>query len=181
VPESAERSALRKRLARRAADRRQAVTLLQITECTARYAASQLGNGASPEEARATALFVAGELAETAAALRRLTRLGPAERRALAAQLAALGMGPARIAARLGVSERCARYYVAGQSSRGRVAGLPADPLAVIAGHDVDQPVLSDAESGPGGDPNTYPGPWPLRRSDPCPTLCPRPATRWRG
>ena len=108
--------------------------MLRITEATCRYAAAQLGNGADPGEARATAVFVAGELAEVAAALRRLTRLGPAERRALAAQLAALGMGPARIAVRLGVSERCARYYVAGRSSRGRAAGS----LPFITGHDVD-------------------------------------------
>jgi DNA-directed RNA polymerase specialized sigma24 family protein len=116
VPESAERAAERKRLARRAADRRAAVTMLQIGECTMRYAAVQLGNGISAAEARETALFVAGELTAMAEALRRLTRLGPDERRALAVQLAALGFTQRQIATRLGVSERAVRYYVTGRA-----------------------------------------------------------------
>ena len=89
MPESA--GAARKRLSREAARRRGAVTVLQIAECTARYGASVLANGASPDEARAAAVEVAAELATIAETLRRLTRLGPSERRERAVQLAALG------------------------------------------------------------------------------------------
>ena len=110
--ESAEKSAVRKRLAREAARRREAVNMLRITEATARYAAVQLSNGIDPGEARATALFVAGELELMAESLRRLTRLGPAERRVLAVQLAGLGWSKRAIAARLGVSERAVWGYI---------------------------------------------------------------------
>ena len=119
MPESAEQSARRKALAREAARRREAVTMLQIAECTCRYAAAQLGNGTGPAEARTTALFVAGELTVTAEALRRLTRLGPAERRVLAVQLAGLGWGRRQIAARLGVSERAVWGYLRRASAGG--------------------------------------------------------------
>ena len=47
-----------------------------------------------------------------AEALRRLTRLGPAERRVLAVQLARLGWTRRAIAARLGVSERAVFGYL---------------------------------------------------------------------
>ena len=112
MPESAKKSAVRKRLAREAGRRREAVTMLQVGECTCRYAASVLANGTGPDEARATALFVAGELELMAEALRRLTRLGPAERRVLAVQLARLGWTRRAIAARLGVSERAVFGYL---------------------------------------------------------------------
>ena len=114
VPESAEKAAERKRLARRAADRRQAVTLLQVTECTARYAASQVANGASPEEARQVLLFAAGELVAVAESLRRAVRLSGPERRALAVQMARFGTPTKVIADRLGVSGRSVRNYVRG-------------------------------------------------------------------
>jgi hypothetical protein len=123
VPEPATVTAERKRLAREAARRREAVTMLQISAATCTYAASQLGNGTSPDEARDTALFVAGELTAMAASLRRLTRMGLAERRALARQLAGLGWPTRQIAAQLGVSDRAVRYYVAGRVCPGR-AGL---------------------------------------------------------
>ncbi len=109
MPESA--GAARKRLSREAARRREAVTVLQIAECTARYGASVLANGASPDEARAAAVEVAAELATIAETLRRLTRLGPSERRERAVQLAALGWDKQRIAVQLGVSDRTVRYY----------------------------------------------------------------------
>jgi hypothetical protein len=115
VPEPAATSAERKALARAAERRRQAVTMLQIAECTCRYAAGQLGDGITPEQARETALFVAGELAAVADGLRRLTRLDPAARRALAVQLGNLGVPTIEIARRLGVDPRCVRYYVAGR------------------------------------------------------------------
>ena len=71
MPESAAAAAARKALARQAARRREAVNMLRIAECTCRYAAGQLGDGIGPGEARATALFVAGELTAVARALRR--------------------------------------------------------------------------------------------------------------
>lgn len=89
--------------------------MLRITECTARYAASQLANGLTPEQARAVALETAAELSMAAEALRRLTRLGVSERRALARQLANLGLPTREIAMRLGVCDRAVRYYVAGR------------------------------------------------------------------
>jgi hypothetical protein len=87
VAESAAQSAERERLARLAADRRAAVTMLQIAASTCRYAAGQLAGEAAPAEARAAALFVAGDLAATAEALLRLTparsgRAAPAGRAA---------------------------------------------------------------------------------------------------
>ena len=114
VPESAERSAQRKRRARAAERRRQAITALQIGECACRYAAAQLGNGASPEDARLTALEMAGELVAVAEALRKAVRLDPAQRRALARLLAGQGMTQKQVAARLGVSERTVRNYALG-------------------------------------------------------------------
>jgi hypothetical protein len=119
VPESAEQSAnaRRKTAAREAERRRRAVTMLQISEATCRYAGSALlANGTGPAEARATVLFVAGELELVAAGLRRLTRLSGAERRVLAVRLAALGWPTRRIAAQLGVSDRAVRYYVRGRT-----------------------------------------------------------------
>ena len=86
--------------------------MLQIAEATCRYAASVIGNGVSPAEARETAVFTAGELAVVAETLRRLTRLGPAQRRVLAVQLTGLGMSRREVAARVGVSERSVRYYL---------------------------------------------------------------------
>ena len=111
--ESPERKAEQQRLGREAARRREAVTMLRITEATCRYAAVQLGNGAGRDEARETALFVAGELTVVAEALRRLTRLRPDERRALARQLDGRGCPRRQIADRLGISERSVWRYVA--------------------------------------------------------------------
>lgn len=88
--------------------------MLQITESTVRYAIARLADGASPAESRETALFVSGELEVMASALRRLTRLRPAERRVLAAQLTSLGMSRREVADRLGVSDRSVRKYLAG-------------------------------------------------------------------
>jgi hypothetical protein len=82
--------------------------MLQIVECTARYGASQLRNGATPQQAREIAAFIAGELERVAEALRALTGPDPAER-ALARQLASLGWGRRQIAARLGVTEPVVR------------------------------------------------------------------------
>jgi hypothetical protein len=90
--------------------------MLQISESTCRYAAARLSNGAGPDEARETALFVADELTAVAGALRRLTRpVGGAERRATAKQLAALGWPRREIAVKLGVSGRAVSRYFSGR------------------------------------------------------------------
>lgn len=65
-----------------------------------------------PAEARGAAMEAAAELAVVADTLRRLTRFGPAERRALAAKLAGLGWTRRQIAERLGVGERAVRTYL---------------------------------------------------------------------
>lgn len=85
--------------------------MLQIAECTTRYAASQLGNGLDPEQAREVAVFTAGELALVADALRRLTRLSGPERRARALQLVGLGWSKHRVAVQLGVSDSAVRGW----------------------------------------------------------------------
>jgi hypothetical protein len=115
MPESPEAAAGRKRRARAAERRREAVTVLAIGEATCRYGAARLADGASPEEARETALFIAGELTAIAGALRRLTRLGPAERRGVARSLANLGTPTKAIAQQLGVDPRCVRFYLNGR------------------------------------------------------------------
>ena len=110
VPESAAPSARSTVLTREAARRREAVTMLRITEATARYASVQLSNGIGPAEARETALFVAGELTAVARRLRRLARpSAPAERRRnerreVARRLRGEGLPVRVIAARLGVT-----------------------------------------------------------------------------
>ena len=109
--------AVRRRLPREAARRRQAVATLRLAEAVARYAADQVANGLAPKEARAAAIDAAGELAELAALLRKLTRLGPAERRELALELGGLGWDKQRIAVRLGLSDRTVRYYFRPRSS----------------------------------------------------------------
>lgn len=93
--------------------RRQAATLLQIAEATCRYAASVLSNGTGPAEAQGAALEAAAELVVVAEALRRLTFVGPGERRELALQLNAAGWSRDQIAERLGVSEQAVRKYLA--------------------------------------------------------------------
>jgi DNA-binding NarL/FixJ family response regulator len=88
------------------------VGLLRIAECGVRYAISELSNGSGPAEARAVAVEMAGELVMIAEALRRLTRLEPADRRVLAVQLVALGMSQREVADRLGVSTRTVWGYL---------------------------------------------------------------------
>ena len=86
--------------------------MLRIAECTARYGASVLSNGAGPGEAREAALEVASELAMIAESLRRLTRLSGPERRERAVQLAALGWSKHRVAVQLGVSDSAVRGWL---------------------------------------------------------------------
>lgn len=98
-----------------AGDRRSAVTLLRIAECTYRYAASQLaGGGTDPGEAAAAVVFTAGELVAVGEALRALVPLGPGERAELARRLDRAGVSRGEIAERLGVSDRSVRLYLAG-------------------------------------------------------------------
>jgi DNA-directed RNA polymerase specialized sigma24 family protein len=119
VPEP---NAERKRRAREDGRRRQAVALLNVAGGMMHYAVRQLGNGIGPEQARAVAADAAGELAVLAAELRRLTRLGPEQRRALAVRMVALGMTRHEAAIRLGVSDATVRNYLAGRRGTGRAS-----------------------------------------------------------
>jgi hypothetical protein len=109
-----------KRAMREAARRRQAMTILRVTEALLGESAAQLGNGLGPEQARMAVVEVAGELAAVAESLRRLARLPPAERGALAVQLAKRGYGTQDIATRLGVSVTTAWNYKNGRRGDGR-------------------------------------------------------------
>ena len=73
MPSGAEERAARRELTREAA-RRRAVTTLEVAGAVASYAARQLGNGLSPQEAQAAALEVALELESVVLALLRLVR-----------------------------------------------------------------------------------------------------------
>jgi hypothetical protein len=100
--------------------------MLEVAGATCRYAAGQLGNGLGPEEARQTAVFVAGELELTAAALRRLTRLSGPERRVLAVQLVGLGWSKHRVAVQLGVSDSAVRGWLRSWSRSRSLGGSTA-------------------------------------------------------
>jgi hypothetical protein len=120
VPESAETKARRKALARAVERRRRAVAELRLAESVAAYAADQVSNGLSAEQARLATVEAAAELAEAVVVLRRLARLDPAERRALARLLARQGMGQNEISVRVGVSPRTAWAYVHGPAPGAR-------------------------------------------------------------
>ena len=60
--------------------------------------------------------FVSGELGDLAAALRRLERLSPAQRRVRAVQLTARGMSREEVGRRLGVSAKSVRKYLRSQA-----------------------------------------------------------------
>jgi hypothetical protein len=101
--------ACRQRRQRRAAERREAVALLRLVADLAGYASGQIGNGLAPAEARAAIGELAGELAETAARLRRMARpLEAAERRRMVRLLFGQGLSGAQIAWRVGISEKSA-------------------------------------------------------------------------
>jgi len=100
--------ARRGKLTREAA-RREAVDALTIASAVAAYSARSIGNGLSPEQARAATLTTAVELEHIAGTLRRLARLDlldRPERRRLVAELAATGMSQRAIAAAVGVDKR---------------------------------------------------------------------------
>jgi DNA-binding NarL/FixJ family response regulator len=126
VPSRAAKPAPRGTLTRDAA-RRQAVDVLRLGESMCAYAAGQLANGLSAEQARQAALDAAADLAELSAALRRLTSLDldPAQRRALAVELAASGMSQRQIAEQLGVSKKTIWTDLGGPPRGG-----PRPPLA---------------------------------------------------
>jgi hypothetical protein len=111
---------LARRAAREAARRREAAELLRLVESLAGYAAGQLANGIGRGQARRVGLEAAEELSVAAVALRRLTRLSSAERRAEAARLRGLGYGTQQIADRLGVSMHSAWNYTRGLRSDGQ-------------------------------------------------------------
>jgi hypothetical protein len=112
--------AVTKRRAREAERRRQAADELRIAAAMALYAAGQIGNGISPEAARAAVVDAAGELALAAVRLRTLARLPARQRAALAASLAAQGMGTQEIATRLGVCAHTAWHYQHGRRGDGQ-------------------------------------------------------------
>jgi DNA-directed RNA polymerase specialized sigma24 family protein len=114
VPEPAvSADAARMRLARQAARRREAITALRVGEAACADAASVLGNGVGPAEARSAALECAFELVEVAETLRRAVRLSRDERRRLAVLWTGRGLLSRReIADRLGVSERTVWRYL---------------------------------------------------------------------
>ena len=118
MPESAEKSAQRKRRVREASRRRDAVARLRLGSAVCDYTARQISNGLTPEQAQEAAIEAAAELAGLVLALRRLTALGgPAERRRQARRLHGLGMSGRQIASALGVSERVTYLYL---NERGR-------------------------------------------------------------
>jgi DNA-binding CsgD family transcriptional regulator len=116
----------------RDAARRRAVDLLKLTASVAAYAAERVGNGLSPEQARAAVAESAAELDAAAAALRRLVRpmrLSPAARRELAVRLAASGRTRREIAGQLGVAPSTVGDYLTGRraaAGRDRFPGPPA-------------------------------------------------------
>lgn len=117
MPESSAADTERKRLGREAGRRREAAAALRLAATMATYAARQLSDGLTPEQAREATLEAAGRLEGLAESLRRLTRLRPAERRAVAMHLARLGHSRKQIAQYLGVSDRAVYYYVRGRPS----------------------------------------------------------------
>jgi DNA-directed RNA polymerase specialized sigma24 family protein len=106
--------------ARRAAERREAVTLLRLVADLAGYAAAQVGNGLTPADARAAVRELAGELDAAAVRLRRLARPAPAERRTVVRLLSAQGMSGAQVAARVGLSEKSVYRYRSRPTGPGR-------------------------------------------------------------
>ena len=88
-----------------------------------------LGTALCPAEAAETLAFVTGELAELAAALRRLERLSPAERRVARRSWPRLGMSREEVGRRLGVSAgRCEVPAGAGPGD-GRAVSLAVTAL----------------------------------------------------
>jgi DNA-binding NarL/FixJ family response regulator len=126
VPESAEAKAARKALARAAERRRLAVRELRLAESLCGYAAGQLANGLSAEQARLAALETAGELVAVAAVLRRAAWTTTADRRRLAAVMAGRGLPTKQIADRLGVSDWTVRAYLRGRPQARRPSGSAA-------------------------------------------------------
>jgi DNA-directed RNA polymerase specialized sigma24 family protein len=115
---SAERKVLARRQARQAARRRELVTELRVGESVIGYAARVLANGASPAEARETALEASAELSRLAVALRKSVRLPVAQRRSLVSRLTGLGYTHEAAAARAGVSVKTVRRDLAVCPSR---------------------------------------------------------------
>ena len=136
MPESAETKARRKAVARAAERRRRAVAELRLAESLCGYAAAQLANGLSPEQARLAALETAGELTAIAAVVRRAAWTTTADRRRLAAMWAGRGLPTKAIADRLGVSDWTVRAYLRGrpQARRTVPAGRQAEGAAAPPG-----------------------------------------------
>jgi DNA-directed RNA polymerase specialized sigma24 family protein len=108
--------------ARRAAERREAVTLLRLVADLSSYGAAKVGNGLSPADAITALRELAAELDAAAIRLRRIARPGPAERRQVVRLLSAQGLTGPEVAARVGLSEKSVYRY------RSRPAGPPRSP-----------------------------------------------------
>jgi DNA-binding NarL/FixJ family response regulator len=111
VPESFELAAVRDARARAAA-RRRAADVLRLAAAVAGYAAGQVSDGLSPVEAQCATWQAAEELTAIVVQLRRLGRVDPAGRRALALELAGAGVPRREIADRLGVTPSTVRGYL---------------------------------------------------------------------
>ena len=98
-----------------AAHRQQAIRALRFIESGAGYAAGQLANGLTPEQAQEAVLEMAAELSRTAEHLGGLageSRLPDVDRRALATWLSGLGVPRREIAGRLGVPVGVVKNYL---------------------------------------------------------------------
>jgi hypothetical protein len=112
----------------REARRRAAVNALKLAESIARYGAEQVADGLGPAEAARAVIEAADALEHAAARLRRLTRPGridPAERRLLAARLAASGLSLAKGRSR--PASACARNR-SGRTYSGPGGDYPGSP-----------------------------------------------------
>jgi DNA-binding CsgD family transcriptional regulator len=110
----------RRALGREADRRRQAASELRMAASMAAYAATQVGDGLTPAQARQALVEAAMELEAVAASVRRLARLRARERARLARLLAAQGHGTQEIATRLGVSAHTAWHYCHGRRGDGQ-------------------------------------------------------------
>jgi len=123
MPEPAALSPARRKVvartqARRAARRRELVAELRVAESVIGYAARQLSNGISPQEAAELALESSAQLSDLAVALRKSVRLPADHRRMLVSRLVFLGYTREAAAARAGVSVKTVQRDLARRAGR---------------------------------------------------------------
>jgi len=120
----AERKVAARRVARRARRRRELVVELRTGEALIGYAAHQLSNGVSPQEAAELALETSAQLSRLAVVIRKSVRLPAVHRRLLVSKLADLGYTQEAIGLRAGVSVKTVQRDLARRA--GRCLGLRA-------------------------------------------------------